>query len=546
MDGKTAVAKILKIEGVDFVSCFPFNPVLDAVAEEGIRLIAARTERVAVGISDGFTRASFGRRHGVSMVQSNAGSENAFAAVAQAFADSSPILFMPAGPGRREQKRPHFMARDNYRSVSKWVERIQFADQVPTMMRRAFTYLKTGRPGPVVLEVPMDVMQEEFDDALFQYEAVKGWKPAGDPEDVRRVARVLIEARNPVIRAGSGVLYAEAWNELRELAELIQIPVFTTMQGKGAFSETHPLALGAGGRTRPKMVMDYLDKADVIFALGSSCTIEPFTTNLPKGRRIIQSTIDEVDVGKDFPVEEAIIGDAKLVLRQLIDEVKEQIGPEGKRDRDSIVGEIKASKEAWFKEWTPKLTSDEIPINPYRVVWDLNKVLDKGASIVTPESGGPRDQSVPFYEVTVPGGFIGWGKTTTLGGSVGFAMGAKLANPDKTVVNLMGDASIGMTGFDLETAVREGIPILTIVLNNGQFSGYRRMQPVATERYDIDCCGGDYAKIAEGLGLYSEKVERPDEIIPAIKRAKEVVADGQPALLEMITCMDTNFSLYDS
>jgi len=438
------------------------------------------------------------------------------------------------------------MARDNYRSVSKWVERIQFADQVPTMMRRAFTYLKTGRPGPVVLEVPMDVMREEFDDALFEYEAVKGWKPAGNPEDVRRVARVLIEARNPVIRAGSGVLYAEAWNELRELAELIQIPVFTTMQGKGAFSETHPLALGTGGRTRPKMVMDCLDKADVIFALGSSCTIEPFTTNLPKGRRIIQSTIDEVDVGKDFPVEEAIIGDAKLVLRQLIDEVKEQIGPEGKRDRDSIVGEIKASKEAWFKEWTPKLTSDEIPINPYRVVWDLNKVLDKGASIVTPESGGPRDQSVPFYEVTVPGGFIGWGKTTTLGGSVGFAMGAKLANPDKTVVNLMGDASIGMTGFDLETAVREGIPILTIVLNNGQFSGYRRMQPVATERYDIDCCGGDYAKIAEGLGLYSEKVERPHEIIPAIKRAKEVVADGQPALLEMITCMDTNFSLYDS
>jgi len=546
MDGKTAVAKILKIEGVDFVSCFPLNPVLDAVAEEGIRLIAARTERVAVGISDGFTRASFGRRHGVSMVQNNAGSENAFAAVAQAFADSSPILFMPGGPGRRDQKRPHFMARDNYRSVSKWVERIQFADQVPTMMRRAFTYLKTGRPGPVVLEVPMDVMQEEFDDALFQYEPVKGWKPAGDPEDVRRVARVLVEARNPVIRAGSGVLYAEAWNELRELAELIQIPVFTTMQGKGAFPETHPLALGTGGRTRPKMVMEYLDKADVIFALGSSCTIEPFTTNLPKGRRIIQSTIDEVDVGKDFPVEEAIIGDAKLVLRQLIDEVKEQIGPEGKRDQGSIVGEIRALKEAWFKEWTPKLTSDEIPINPYRVIWDLNKVLDKGVSIVTPESGGPRDQSVPFYEVTVPGGFIGWGKTTTLGGSVGFAMGAKLANPDKTVVNLMGDASIGMTGFDLETAVREGIPILSIVLNNGQFSGYRRMQPVATERYNIDRCGGDYAKIAEGLGLYSEKVERPDEIIPAIKRAKEVVADGQPALLEMITCMDTNFSLYDS
>ena len=544
MDGKTAVARILKMEGVEFVTCFPMNPVLDAVAAEGIRLITTRTERVAVGIADGFTRATFGKRNGVAMVQSGPGSENAFAAVAQAFADSVPILFMPGAPGRREQKRPNFMARDNYRGISKWVDTIQFADQVPTMMRRAFTYLRTGRPGPVVLEVPMDVMGEEFDDKLFHYEPVRGWKTAGDPEDINRVVKALLGARNPVIRAGNGILYGEAWNELREFAELTQIPVFTTMQGKSAFPENHPLALGAGGRTRPRMVMDYLNKADLIFAIGSSCTIEPFTTNLPQDRRIIQSTIDELDIGKDYPVEDAIIGDARLVLKQLIDEVKAQ-GKNSEGGRDHVVKGIRSSKDAWIEEWMPKLTSDEVPINPYRVIWDLNRVLDKRRSIVTPESGGPRDQSVPFFEVTEPGGFIGWGKMTTLGGSLGFAMGAKLANPDKTVVHILGDAGIGMVGFDLETAGREGIPILSIILNNSRYSGYDQMQPVATERYHIDRCGGDYAKIAEGLGLYSERIEQPDEVVPAIERAIKVLDSGRPACLEVITKVETASSYYD-
>lgn len=546
MEGRTAIARILKMEGVEFVTCFPLNPVLDAVAAEGIRLITPRTERVAVGIGDGFTRASFGRRHGVTMVQSGPGSENAFAAVAQAFADSVPILFMPGGPARRAQRRPSFSAKESYRAISKWVDTVQFADQVPTSMRRAFTYLRTGRPGPVVLEIPMDVMVEEFDEALFHYEPVKGWKPAGDPEDVRRVAKALIEARNPIIRAGNGILYGEAWDELREFAEIMEIPVFTTMQGKSAFPEDHPLALGTGGRTRPKAVMDFLDRADLIFAIGSSCTIEPFTTNLPKGRRLIQSTIDEVDIGKDYPVEEAIVGDAKLVLRQLIDEVKGQMGSKGKKERGAISREIRAVKEAWLKEWMPKLTSEEAPINPYRVIWDLQKVLDKEKTIVTPESGGARDQTIPFYEATVPGGFMGWGKTTTLGGSVGFAMGAKLANPEKTVVHIMGDAAMGMAGFDLETAERECIPILSIVLNNGQLGGYSRTQPLATERYHIDRCGGDYAKIAEGLGVHSERVEHAAGIIPALERAKKIMDEGRPACIEMITRVDTDYSLYEA
>ena len=294
-----------------------------------------------------------------------------------------------------------------------------FADQIPTLMRRAFVSLRTGRPGPVMLEIPTDVTSEQFDEKFFQYSPVKGWKSAGDPADIKRVAAALIAAKNPVIRAGNGILYAQACNELREFAELLKIPVFTTMQGKSAFPETHPLSLGTGGRTRPKMVMHFLGKADIIFAIGSSCTKEGFTTNLPDGKTLIQSTIDEIDIAKDYPVAEVIIGDAKLVLRQLIEEVRKQTA-HGRTDNTPVFKEISTIKEEWLEDWMPKLTSEEVPINPYRVIWELNKTVDKTKTIVTHESGGPRDQLIPFYEATTPGGYIGWGKTTTLGGSLGF------------------------------------------------------------------------------------------------------------------------------
>jgi acetolactate synthase-1/2/3 large subunit len=395
-----------------------------------------------------------------------------------------------------------------------------------------------------MLELPGDVANEEFDDAMFQYHPVKMAKAAGDPADVRKVAKALIAAKTPIIRAGQGVLFACAWDELRELAELLQIPVFTTMCGKSAFPENHPLSLGTGGRTQPKMVMHFLKKADLVFAIGSSCTKEVFTTIIPDGKAIIQSTIDEYDINKDYSIEQAIIGDAKLVLRQLIDEVKEQIGPEDKKGDDTITREIKVIKGEWLKEWMPKLTSNEVPINPYRIIWDLMQVLDRKETIITHDAGSPRDQMLPFYESIVPGSYIGWGKSTTLGASLGFAMGAKLARPDKIAVNFMGDAAFGMVGMDLETAVREKIPTLTIVANNSKLGAYQKHYPIASERYNLNIISGDYTKIAEGLGGYSERVEQPDSIIPALQRAKKAIGSGQSALIEIITREETDFSTY--
>ncbi len=546
MKGKTAIAKILKMEGVEFVTGFPHNILHEELAKEGIRFIKFRTERVAVQVADGFSRASFGQRFGVCVMQSGPGIENTYPGVAHAFADSVPILVIPGGVARRRiSTLPSFSAVKNYWGITKWVDSINFADRVPELMRRAFTYLRMGRPGPVMLELPADVAEEEFDDAMFQYSPPKGAKAAGDPADVKEVAKALIAARNPVIRAGQGVLYASAWDELRELAELLRIPVFTTMNGKSAFPENHPLSLGAGGLTRPKMVMHFLNKADLVFAIGSSCTRENFTTPIPDGKVIMQSTIDERDINKDYSIEQVIIGDAKLVLRQLIDEVKKQLGPAGNKGNNAIAREIRAIKGEWLQEWMPKLTSNEVPINPYRVIWDLMQALDRKETIVTHDAGNPRDQMLPFYESIIPGGYIGWGKSTTLGSGMAFAMGAKLARPDKTAVNFMGDAAFGMVGMDFETAVREKIPILTILINNSLLGGYQGNFPVASERYNLHLISGDYTKVAEGLGGYSERVEQPGDIIPAIQRGKKAVDSGQAALIEIITREEVDFSTYE-
>ncbi|MFZ1914334.1 MAG: thiamine pyrophosphate-requiring protein [Dehalococcoidales bacterium] len=541
MKGRTAIAKILKMEGVEFVSGFPQNDIFEAGAEEGIRCIIARTERVGVNIADAYTRVSNCKHNGVCLVQSGPGIENAYSGIAQAYSESVPILVMPAGADRRQQRPPSFMAAKNYQGITKWADTINFADRIPEMMRRAFTLIRTGRPGPVLLEVPVDIMNEEFDDAKFQYTPVKPVRSAGDPADIRIVAKALIAAKNPVIRAGQGILHAAAFDELRELAELLQIPVFTTLSGKSGFPENHPLALGAGSNTRPRAVIHFLDKADLVFAIGSSCTKETFTTPIPDNKKIIQSTVDERDINKDYNLEHAIIGDAKLVLRQLIVDIKEQLGPEYKK-KNGAAQEIKAVKEEWLKEWQPKLTSGEIPINPYRVVGDMIKALDAGETIITHDSGSPRNQLLPFWEA-VPGGYVGWGKSTPLGASLGFAMGAKLARPEKTAVAFMGNAAFGMVGMDFETAARENIPILVVLMNNFVLGGYIRENPVATRKFHLTSQSGEYSKIAAALGGYSEKVVQPDEIIPALKRAKKAVDGGQPALLEIITCEDNARSL---
>ena len=545
MEGKTALAGILKQEGVEFVFCFPNNPLIDAAASAGIRPIISRMERGAVNMADGYSRTNNGLNPGVCLVQHGPGIENAYPGVAQAFADSSPILMLPGHQGTdREGFSSDFRASPNYAGVTKWADLINRPERIPEMMRRAYTNLRVGRPRPVLLEMPADVLNGEIDESQFHYAPVPKHRSAGDPRDVAKVAQSLLRAGRPVIYAGQGVLYAEATPELVELAELLNAPVLTTTLGKSGFPEDHYLSLGAGGNSGTKAVGEFLRRADVVFGIGTSFQNTLVSAPVPAGKKVIQSTLDETDLNGEYPLDDIIIGDAKLVLRQLIDEVKALEGENGRRGDGAVAEEIKSVKAEWLAEWMPRLTSDDVPISPYRVIWELDHGLDKANSIVTHDSGNPRDQMVPFYTVTTPRSYIGWGNSTQLGSGLGLIMGAKLAAPEKTALNLMGDTAVGMCGTDFETASRNKIGIITVIINNGAMGGYEKNIPIAVERYGSKFTTGDYTKMADSLGCHAETITQPGQIAPALQRAQQISSTGQPVVLEIMTREEAVFSRY--
>jgi acetolactate synthase-1/2/3 large subunit len=537
-----AIAEILKREGVEFLSCYPTNALIEAAASAGIRPIVCRQERVGVGIADGFTRVTNGKRIGVFTMQAGPGAENAFSGITTAYSDSVPVLLLPVGHARNTSQVFHFFRSvQAYAPVTKWTEEITLVDQVPEIMRRAFSYLKMGRLGPVLVEIPNDAAVEEFPAAL-NYAPVKRTVSSANATDVSAAAKVLVQAKSPVIVAGQGVLYAEASDELVELAELLQAPVTTPLEGKSAFPEHHPLSLGTGAGVMPRPVHTFLQKADMIFAVGASLTKHNIVAApIPPGKTIIHATNDERDINKHYSADYPILGDAKPVLRQFIEAVKDALGNK-KRDGNGVAAEIKKGKEEWMAEWMPKLKSDEKPINPYRVMWEFMNLFDRKSVIVTHDAGSPRNQLVPFYQAPTPRSYIGWGKSHALGTGLGLIMGAKLASPEKFCVNFMGDAAFGMTGLDFETAVRNNIPTLTIVLNNNFMAAETHMMHASHERYGTMNILGNYADLARSLGGWSERVEEPNQIVPALQRARKITDDGRAALLEFITSREISYS----
>jgi acetolactate synthase-1/2/3 large subunit len=547
MNGVTAIANILKMEDVDFVACMPTNPLIEALAIAGIRPIVCRQERTGVHMADGFARITNGKKTGIFLAQNGPGAENAFSGVAQAYADSVPILLLPAGVARdRQGVHPNFNPTRSYETVTKWSATVNSADRVPELMRRAFTKLRGGRPGPVLLEIPSDVATEELDEIKFDYEVPPVVRTAADPEAVSRAAAALLAASRPLIHSGQGVLYAEASEELVQIAEFLQAPVMTTMPGKSGFPENHPLSVGSGGTSTTGGVHQFLTRADLVFGIGCSMTRTSFATPIPPGKVIIHATNDHDDINKDIKAHHPLLGDAKLILRQLLEEMKRQSGLQGRPVNDTLHQEIEDAKQKWLDQWMPKLTSSEVPLNPYRVIWDFMHTVDRTKTILTHDSGHPRDQTIPFYQPIIPRGYLGWGNSSQLGYSLGLSMGAKLAAPDKLVATIMGDAAIGMCGMDIETAARLQIPVLIIVLNNHVLSGYSRNYPVAAERFGFTELYGEYANVAKALGGYGERIEDPGEIVPAIKRAQEVMATGRPALLEFMTKEENTLARYPS
>ena len=548
MNVAEAIAEILRREGTEYLFCFPTTPIMDACAEIGIRPIVVRQERVAGNMADGYSRQSNGKRVGVVSVQQGAGAENSFSGITQAFTDSSAMLVIPGNWSiDYASLPPNFDTVKNFEHISKWADRITSKDGLLPRMRRAYTLLRNGRLRPVILELPLDVASQEISD--FSYAPVVQYCSQADPSEVKKAVDMLIGAKHPLIWAGQGCLYAQASKELVELAELVGARVTTSLMGKSAIDESGPLAIGAASFSKNALVVKALAEADVIFAIGASLARDFTAAHIPTDdldgnpKRFIHSNVEVSDVNLYFSSESVLIGDAKLVLRQMITYIREK----GIQRSEQYVGALKESialqKRAWRDSFEELISSDDEPINFFRVIGDFMKTFDPDETVVSHEPGVTRDVLVPHYIATKPRSYLGWGHSTQLGFSLGACLGAKLAVPEKMVVNFMGEAAIGMVMGDLETAVREKIPIITIIYHNSLMNNYSRIIPKAAKLFQNDELSGNYAAVAKALGAFAERIEKPAEIIPAFNRAIEAVKRGEPVLLDII-CGNQPFISY--
>ena len=538
-----AIITVLKKEGLECLNCFPTTPIIEAAAAQDIKPIVCRQERVGLGIADAYSRVTNGKKLSAFAMQYGPGAENAYPGVATAFSDSTPLLVLPLGhPLDRDGVFPMFSSLKSYESITKSIEQITTPSKSIDVLRRAIASMRNGRPGPAMVEIPEDILNQDIEDSRVEnYKKIKFVRSMASSDEITNISKIILSAKNPIIIAGAGVLYAEATRELAEFAELLQIPVMTTMEGKSSISErNHPLALGSGSGVMSDPVVHFMKKSDVVIALGTSLTKHPMVTTIPPGKIIIHNTNDPKDLYKSYDIDYPVLGDTKLVLDQLIESCRDYLS--GKIIRNDVPEEIFEVRKQYLENWSKHLDSKDKPISPYRVISEFMKSIDPKDAIVTHDAGSPRYQIMPFYQSDIPRSYLGWGKSHQLGTGLGFAIGAKLATPDKFCVNFMGDAAFGMTGLDFETAVRTNLPITTIVLKNSTMAIETNHMKISHEKFKARDLDGDYADIARSLGGWSEVIDDPEDISSSLLRAKEKNQEGISVLLQFNTSKDQNFA----
>jgi acetolactate synthase-1/2/3 large subunit len=538
-------AEILKREGVEYLLAYPLNPLIEAAAAIDIRPIIVRQERVGAHMADAISRQTSGDSVGVFCMQAGPGIENTFGAVAQAYAEAVPLIVIAGGSPRSQLwVKPNFNSALNFQHITKSSETITTPEMIVAAMRRAFTQARNGRPGPVLIEIPGDVWNEEVPGPL-EYVPTRRFRSAPDPAAVDAAAGALIAANQPLIYAGQGVHYAKAWPELLAVAEMLEAPVTTSLEGKSSFPETHPLSLGSGGVAMPGSVFQHVQDADVVFGVGASFTLTPFGIKFPTANKtFVHNTIEPGDINKGIATDFPLVGDSKLALGMLGNAIKDRLGNKPRGRLHDVTKRIKNQKDEWLAKWMPLLESKAKPMSPYRVIWDLLHTADVANTVITHDAGSPRDELSPFWTTTTPMSYIGWGKSTQLGYGLGLAMGAKLARPDKLCINVWGDAAIGMTGMDFETCVRCNIPILSILFNNYSMAMEFKVMALSREKYKSTDISGNYADWARALGGYGERITEPSEVKAALQRGIAATKEGRPALLEFITTDEKIYSTF--
>jgi len=532
----TGVARILKQEGVEWVSTFPVCHVNNALGQEGIPMVMMRDDRYAVALADAFSRINAGSKNGVCTFQGGvnaAGLQVAYAGMAQAYEDGSPVLCITDGVPIGASENSQFDVTSSLKSVSKWYGYVDKPERLPEFMRRAFTMLRTGRPGPVVLAIPD--AGGLYDETADPYVPIKGWKSAPDPEDVAKAIELLLSARNPLIYAGEGVIYAGASAELTSFAELANTPVISTLKAKGAFPENNPLFVGVRG----DQVDEYLAKSDLILAIGSSLSPGRFSHGIPDAanKTIIHCTVDELHVNKTYATAVALIGDARFALQALEEELSDKTSGNG-RAPGSVAAEVKSSRDSAMVQYREAMASTDKPINPYRVYAGLMEVLDPLNSFVTHESGNTRDQLSTVYDTLIPRGFLGWGNVSSLGFSLAATIAAKISFPQKYCVAVTGEAGLGYMMGNLEVPLRQKMGITVVHVSNGGFAGYGPgFWGDGHDPFTHKVLGNDEVDMSQvigALGYHTERVTEPSEVGPALKRAMAANDANQPAYIEFI------------
>jgi thiamine pyrophosphate-dependent acetolactate synthase large subunit-like protein len=387
----------------------------------------------------------------------------------------------------------------------------------------------------VIIEIPQDISQAQAE--LPPYQKTRRVRYGPDPDDIDKLIELMLAAKRPLIYVGRGGVWSGATETLVQLAETYALPVMATLPAKGAMPEDHPLCLGLGGYPRAVYstgaAKKFAEDADLVIALGCSFRQHATSSWLPKPAhaRLVQVDVDPAELHKNYPADLVILSDIQLFLRALLQQGAAKLGAWRKGMNADVVDEIRDLKKQWLESWNPRLTSDEIPMNPYRACWDLSHCLDRRKTILLHDAGVTRAYVSHHYEALFPTGFIGFGGTSAMGWSTPAALGAKLGNPDKTVVNVTGDGSFGMTGMEIETAARNDIRTLTVILNNESLGASRETLHERFKGHEIGISlRGDYAGVARALGAYGEHVDKPIDLKPAIARA---LAHPGPAVLEV-------------
>lgn len=546
------ISHCLVAEGVKLaagMSGQQIGPLLDPIASRTeIALMYARQERVAFDICDGYARAT--GNPGVVFTDSGPAAANLMCGLVNSWGDSIPVLFFAGHNDSTEiasgqTKEIPFV--EMFGPVSKWATIISDPSQTLGVLRRAFMHMRTGRPGPVCIGLPFDIAKQEVADT--DYTPVSSQprvRSGGDPAQIKAAVDMIAAAQRPYVYVGAGVLFSEASDALVNFAECLSLPVATTLNGKSAFPEDHELSLGIGGFARAAYsslpATKLAQNADVILTIG--CGFKRHATQvLPdQAVRHIQIDIDPKELNRDHLAEIAILGDARIVIQQMIDAAQATLGLDRLQRAETRYDDIGKLKAQWADLSAPLLTSAEVPINPFRVTAELMKVVDPANTILLHDAGTVRGTTSQHYMAPTPRSFIGFGVQSAMGWSTGAAMGAKKAYPEKLVVTIIGEEAFNETALDIETSVRNDAPILVIVNNNRKYVDQDggNSQRLAYTRFHQ---GMNIGPLVEAMGGRAYRVEQPDQLGDTLSAAIDTVMSGRTAIVEVLT-MRVNGSLH--